>query len=359
MAADNIPQELKFEELPDLTSVIDKLNKRKYPKHLLIGNGFSMAYDPKIFSYNALYDFIENQEDPTLIRLFQVINTKNFELVMRQLDNFIEIARAFDEEGKLVEALTNANQLLQKSLIEAVSSLHPEHVFEVSEGRSKACFNFLEEFLLNDGNVYSTNYDLLLYWVLMRNESKHANDGFGREHLNPVETRKGIEDAAYGELYWGKHKEQQKVFHLHGTLPIFDTGTEIEKEVYRDRQYLLQNIKDRMDSKEYPIFVTAGDGTEKLRHIFHNRYLTYCYDSLCNINGFLVTFGFNFGEYDYHIIEAVNRSAKRGAQSGEKLFSIYIGVYSEDDLEYIKSIQDKFDCKVNVYNSRTANIWSI
>lgn len=357
MAKDNISKDLRFEDLPDYKSVIEKLNKRKYPKHLIMGNGFSMAYDHKIFSYNALYDFIDKLQDPTLSKLFEVINTKNFEQVMRQLDNFIEMAKAFDEDGKLVDALIGANQLLQKSLIDAVSSLHPEHVFEVSEEKSKSCFAFLNEYLEKEGKVFSTNYDLLLYWVLLRNQPQHANDGFGREHLNPVETRRGQEGAEYGELFWGKNKEEQKIFHVHGTLPIFDTGIAIEKEVYRDRNYLLENIKERMIKKDYPVFVTAGDGVEKLKHIYHNRYLTYCYDHLCNITGSLVSFGFNFGEYDYHIIDAVNIASKRGAQSGEKLFSIYIGVYSEQDLEYIKSIQAKFDCKVNVYNSQTANIW--
>ncbi|MBY5959605.1 DUF4917 family protein [Membranicola marinus] len=357
MANNNIPKELKFEDLPNYESVLVKLNERNYPKHLLMGNGFSMAYDHQIFSYNALYDFIEDIEDPILSKLFEIINTKNFEQVMRQLDNFIELAKFFDKGGELVNTLTRASQLLQKSLVDAVSSLHPEHVFEISEGKSIACFDFLHEYLKKDGKVFSTNYDLLLYWVLMRNESKYANDGFGKEHLNPVETRRGQEEAKYGDLNWGKYKEMQKIFYVHGTLPIFDTGIAIEKEVYTNRKYLLENIKDRMNNKDYPVFVTAGNGEEKLEHIYHNRYLTYCYDQLCNITGSLVSFGFNFGEYDYHIIDAVNIAAKRGAQSGEKLFSVYIGVYSEPDLEYIINIQDKFDCKVNVYNSQTANIW--
>jgi hypothetical protein len=356
MAKDNIPKDFKFDDLQDYQSVIEKLNKRSYLKHLIMGNGFSMAYDHKIFSYNALYDFIEKLEDATLSKLFEVINTKNFELVMRQLDNFIEIAKAFDDTGVMVKALQDANQRLQESLIQAVSSLHPEHVFAIPDTESQSCYNFLQEYLSKGGKVFSTNYDLLLYWILMRNNAKNAIDGFGQELLNPVEIRKG-EDPEYDDLLWGKYKEEQTVYYLHGTLPIFDTGTEIEKEVYRDSKYLLNNIKERMDNKEYPIFVTAGNGTEKLTHIYHNRYLTFCYESLCKITGSLVSFGFNFGEYDEHIIEAVNKAAKRGAQSGEKLFSIYIGVYSETDLEHIKNIQDKFDCKVNVYNAQTANIW--
>jgi hypothetical protein len=357
MAIGNISQDFKFEDLENYKSVVDKLNKRKYPKHLIIGNGFSMAYDHKIFSYNALYDFIEKLQDPTLSKLFEVINTKNFELVMRQLDNFIEIAKAFNEDGRLITALTQANQLLQQSLIDAVSKLHPEHVFEVSETESKSCFNFLGEYLNNEGKIFSTNYDLLLYWVFMRNKPESSIDGFGKEHLNPIATRRGQENAEFGELYWGKHKEEQTVFYLHGTLPIFDTGTEIEKEVYRDRHYLLENIKERMNNKEYPIFVTAGNGTEKLKHIYHNRYLTHCYENLSKITGSLVSFGFNFGEYDEHIIDAINKASKRGAQSGDKLFSVYIGVYLESDLEHVKKIQGKFDCKVNVYNAQTANIW--
>ena len=33
--------------------------------------------------------------------------------------------------------------------------------------------------------------------------------------------------------------------------------------------FLLENIKERLTNKEYPIFVTAGNGDEKLKHIMH------------------------------------------------------------------------------------------
>lgn len=36
------------------SDVVKYLEKRKREKHLLLGNGFSIAYNPKIFSYNAL-----------------------------------------------------------------------------------------------------------------------------------------------------------------------------------------------------------------------------------------------------------------------------------------------------------------
>ena len=349
---------VKFENLPTYQSVIDKLSKRNKPLHLLMGNGFSIAYDYKIFSYNALYDFINELDDSVLNKLFGIIKTKNFEQIMRQLDNFIEIAEAFGAEQKLTKKLKKANKTLQSSLIDAVGNLHPEHVFEIEKNKSQVCFNFLNQYIQKDGKIFSTNYDLLLYWVLMRNKPDIANDGFGRILLNPEELKHGEEADWSDELVWGKNKKKQNVFYLHGALPFFDTNIEIEKEQYNTYHYLLENIQERMHNHEYPIFVTAGNGNEKLEHIMHNKYLTYCYENLCDIQGSLVSFGFNFGEYDEHIIDAINKAAKYGARSGEKLFSIYIGVFNESDLEHIKRIENKFHCKVNVYNSQTANIWN-
>ena len=89
----------------------------------------------------------------------------------------------------------------------------------------------------------------------------------------------------------------------------------------------------------------------------HNKYLTFCYDKLSTITGSLVTFGFNFGEYDEHIIEAINKATKFRAEDGGKLFSIYIGVYSDANIKHIESIRNKFKCKVNLFDSKTAEIW--
>lgn len=347
---------MQIDSLPTYADIITYLNNAKRKRHLLFGNGFSMAYDPKIFSYNALSTFIERTNNDLLKKLFEVINTKNFELVMQQLDNFVEIAKVFNVDQTLIDKILEANETLKNSLIEAVKELHPEHVFVVPEDKSKQCHSFLDHFLSQGGKIYSTNYDLLLYWVLMRNESKLAIDGFGRELENPDEVKKGAEQE-WSELRWGINKENQTIFYLHGTLPIFDTGIEIVKEEYDSQHYLLQKVSERMENKAYPIFITAGNAKEKLNHIMHNKYLAYCYDDFSNIDGSLITFGFNFGQYDTHIIDAINKAANQGMPSGQKLYSIYIGVYSDDSLKYLESIQHLFRCKVNFYNARTVNIW--
>ena len=73
--------------------------------------------------------------------------------------------------------------------------------------------------------------------------------------------------------------------------------------------------KKRINNKEYPVFVTAGDGKQKLAHILHNQYLNYCYKTLASIAGSLVVFGFGFGKYDEHIIEAINKAAQSQIQA--------------------------------------------
>ena len=112
-----------------------------------------------------------------------------------------------------------------------------------------------------------------------------------------------------------------------------------------------------MDKGEYPIFVTAGNGEEKLTHIKHNHYLAHCYDQLSEITGSLVTFGFNFGPYDEHIIKAINQAAKNGMKEFPKLLSVYIGVYSDQDRQYIEQIEPKFKTKVRIFDAKTVDVW--
>jgi len=346
---------MNFSGLPTYEKIINDLERKKRKRHLLLGNGFSMSYDPSIFSYNALSSFIENTSDDLLKELFSVINTKNFEAIMQELNNFVLIAKVFSSDSLLTDKIEQTQKRLQHNLIDAVKTLHPDHVFRIPQEKSISCFSFLDRYLSNEGFVFSTNYDLLLYWVLMRNNTQNAIDGFGRELLNePDEYTPDWEPEYSTDLIWGKHREEQSIFYLHGALPLFDTGIDIIKEVY-DGEYLLDNIKHRMNKNEYPVFVTAGNSKEKLQHIMHNQYLTYCYEKLCAISGSLISFGFGFGENDDHIIDAINRAHKK--PHDKRLWSVYIGVYNENDLNHVERIKAKFKCKVTPWNARTVEIW--
>lgn len=345
-------------ELLSYEEVCSSLLKKKRPISLLLGNGFSMAYDRDIFSYNALYSFLTAQEDELLNKLFGVIKTKNFELIMRQLDITNALLEAFDSDAELRKKILLASSRLKNALLESVQALHPEHVFKMQEEKITACSKFLRLFLDGGGHIFTTNYDLLLYWVLMRSDIEKRIDGFGLELLNPVEASQG-ETQEWSNLHWGPNKNSQNIHYLHGALHLFDAGSEVIKEQYDWNGYLLENISKRLDEGDYPIFVTAGNGEDKLEHIRHNRYLSYCYDQLSAIDGSLITFGFNFGKYDAHIIEAINRAAKFNSRVPPKLWSIYIGVYSEEDAEHARSLEKKIHTKVQIFDAKSVNIWGV
>lgn len=341
-------------EVKKYDDVISHLKKYGRDPNLLIGNGFSIAYNPEIFSYNALSSFIDTNDDKDLKTLFNIIKTSNFEQIMKELDLFVRILEAFNDSPAIIERLKKFSDKLKGLLIKAVESSHPEHVFSIPQDKLESCAKFLNTFTEANGKIFSTNYDLLLYWVLMRSNNQNCIDGFGRDKEEGQEFIPA-EEADYSELRWGKHKEEQNIFYLHGALHLFDMLNEIVKQEYDGKNYLMEQIKKLMDENTYPIFVTAGDGDEKLNHIKHNYYLAYCYDALSKISGSLITYGFNFGDYDEHIIRAINKAAMQPIQ--KKLWSVYIGVYNGEDKNHIESIESKFKCKVHIFDSKTANIW--
>lgn len=336
--------------------VIEHLDKRKRKISLLMGNGFSMSYDSEIFSYNALYDFLVSKDDKLISKLFEAIKTKNFELVMEQLNTTVALLDSFGAGDDLKRKIIEASNRLKSALLDSIQELHPEHVYKIPEESSLACAEFLNKFISTGGHIYTTNYDLLLYWVLMKEGIANPNDGFGRELLNPVQAQDG-EEKEWSELIWGPNSDEQNIHYLHGALHIFDTKAEIVKEQYRPGRFLLENVRERLNNGSYPVFVTAGNGSEKLAHIRHNRYLSFCYDKLSRVDGSVVTFGFGFGRYDEHIIETLNRATHFPSRRVPKLWSIYIGTYSDADVKYIESIKHKFHAKVEIYDAKTVNVW--
>ena len=124
---------LKFDE------VVTSLQKKRRTMSLLMGNGFSMAYDKEIFSYNALYNFLQSQDDELLTKLFGAIKTKNFELVMQQLDTTIALLDAFGAEKSVKQQILEASEKLKQGLLKSVKELHPEHVYKISDAKSAAC----------------------------------------------------------------------------------------------------------------------------------------------------------------------------------------------------------------------------
>lgn len=346
--------------LQSYQEILAYFKQKRRKVNLLLGNGFSIAYDKGIFSYNALSRFIMDSKDETIKQVFRVYNTQNFESIMQQLNNMVDVLIILDAPNGLCRKVFNLSEELKTKLIDAISSMHPEQVFKINAIKSRHCSEFLKPYIGNGGHIFSTDYDLLLYWVLLRNGVEGFIDGFGREAENLDDERYvKRDDIEWSELIWGKHKSNQNVHYLHGALLLFDEGRDIVKVEYDGANYLLDVIKQKIEDGSYPVFVAAGTSEEKVQHIKHNPYLNFCYESLCKITGSLVVLGFSFGDNDTHIIDAINEAGWNGHRGSpeQKLMSVYVGVFSEEDYQHMLAIKGKFDIKMECFDARTAHIW--
>ena len=102
---------MKLETFDDVLQSINKNTDREY--HLLLGNGFSMAYDHEIFSYNALHDFLTELKDDELSKILDVIGSKNFELIMQQLDTLSLLVGVFGGDKGLKKKIDSAIEKLK------------------------------------------------------------------------------------------------------------------------------------------------------------------------------------------------------------------------------------------------------
>jgi hypothetical protein len=263
---------------------------------ILLGNGFSRAFSDDIFSYESLYSEAELSAD--IKHIFDMLQTTDFELVMRRLDDASNINRQyrFDDQASKIESDV---KLIREALITVLRKRHPLSRNDLLERQALACSAFLADFR----EIFTLNYDLLLYWAFVRYLKEHTShfvDGFSNED---------------GKLIWQHNSLKQNVFYLHGALHVYNHNHKIEKVQYtnnRIEQNLIDQIAERINKRMYPLFVSEGKSTQKLDRIYQNPYLAYAYSRLQSNDKRLTILGTTLKENDSHILAALKRSRTPG-----------------------------------------------
>jgi hypothetical protein len=193
---------------------------------------------------------------------------------------------------------------IRKILVGVISENHPENQSFMDDSTKKNAHEFIEKFT----NLFTTNYDLILYWLVMSGKEKW-DDGFRRID---------------GDLCFNGFQGPSRIYFLHGALHIVRQGKSLIKLSWDGTKgKLKQLIKASIERGHYPIFVAEGDSSKKKYQIDNNRYLQKCIQALQNVEGALVIFGLSLDPaFDKHIIDAIN--AAKGIQR------IYFGVYGDD-----------------------------
>lgn len=335
-------------------------------RHLLLGNGFSIACRPKIFTYGSLFEQADFSGAPRLPAVFDAVGTTDFEHVIKMLEDASRVVPVYSSEATEAAAQMAADaEALKDILIQTVANNHPNIPNEINDEQFWACRRFLAHFLgegNKDGKVYTLNYDLLLYWTLMHEDmgfddpiNLAANDGFGRdEDTEPEYVNWMGESSAHG----------QRVHYLHGALHLFDAGSELQKYTWVNTgKPLLEQAREAMSARKFPLFVAEGKSEQKLAKIKHSAYLHHSYKSfssqMAQKNDALFIFGHSLAPNDQHVLKKVARG---------KVGQIYVGLYGDADSPGNNSIRDaanrlatqrgdRFPLAVSFFDAGSAEVW--
>lgn len=355
-----------FQEVLDWTST----SKR----HLILGNGFSIACRPNIFSYNTLFEQADFNHINHTKEVFEALNTQNFEIVIKSLEDSSKILNVYSPSSiELFQKMNEDAYHIKRLLIQTLANNHPQRPSDLSDEEYSNCRAFLKNFIEKDkstsGSIFTLNYDLLLYWSLLHTNGIegfefHFNDGFNREFLGFGDN---YQEATFAPVVTWQGETQshiQNIHFLHGALHLYDKGSQLQKYSWSDSGVaLLDQAQYSIEEGFFPVFVSEGTTESKLDKITHSAYLHKVYRTLVSYTekpiSSIFTYGFSFSENDNHII----RKFKDGKHA-----KIAVGIYGDilneenqrivNTLERIKSDRSPLKpLEVRYYSVETAKVW--
>lgn len=303
-------------------------------RHLLLGNGFSIACRPDLFRYDRLFDEADfsglsvGYED-----LFNLSGTTDFERAIQSLKTSMGVLGLYDPSHQdLLERLGHDEEALKEALATVLARQHPDNVGAIDAAEYRSARRYLARF---DGNLYTVNYDLLLYWTLLQDLEPEiqSDDGF---RSDPDD-----EDAEW--VTWdGYAGHDQRVFYLHGGLHLYDAGPSLKKITWtRTGIPLVDQIREALDSATYPLVVTEGLSAEKLARIEHSPYLHRGLKSLTSCTGSLFVHGHSLAENDDHVLRRIEEG---------KVTAVFVSVHGDPASEQNEDLRHRADLLVERRN---------
>lgn len=268
---------------------------------ILLGNGFSHDY----CGYKTLLEKCGLPADAPCRRLFDRLDTANFERIVRALEDASQVEAAYGNDQEAARLLADA-EIVRKALIKAIQAAHPTHL-EKMMNVIPACVEFLNPFK----RVFTTNYDLLLYWVVIKSRGKFG-DGFYH--------------AKDADGFRGPFEEDHRcnVYNIHGGLHLFlRNDGETEKRLAGDDGGLEAIAQTIGDDHRFPIYVAEGNAESKQMRISEVPYLKLCFQRLKESYGCFFVYGSSVGENDAHIYNALFQS---------RISHLYFCIYDQSEL---------------------------
>jgi hypothetical protein len=163
--------------MPDILAFSDALDETQSARrHLLLGNGFSIALFPGRFTYRSLLEQADFSDNPEVRAAFDALGTTDFEFVLNALRQTATLLPLYGIDDATLEKVSADAERLKEVLVAAIAGRHPERPSEISGDQYGSVRRFLAAFAGEargslKGKIYTLNYDLLLYWSLLHDEN--------------------------------------------------------------------------------------------------------------------------------------------------------------------------------------------
>lgn len=307
-------------------------------RHVLLGNGFSIsAYSG--FNYPSLM-LQAFRRDPAVEGLFEKLRARDFEHAMELAPDSATKAR------------------IRRAFVDAVASTHPRRWEVLEPSQREACAAFLANFVREKtnprrGRIFTTNYDVMLAWVLAEHrESLACWDGFKAN-----------------QLWYPTGAARSQVHYLHGGLHIYESDGKKFQETKKLKggptpdTFLVKQVRKAVMAGRFPTLVSEGSYREKLNQIRDSEYLTTTFRefrAVCGREGdVLFTLGHSLSTVDSHILKAI---------AAGSIQHIYIGTFNEADECRAAEVAQKWaaaraaagapSVDVRIFSSNDVPVWS-
>lgn len=271
---------ITFEEALDLADG----NRRT----VLLGNGFSIAQAGNNFTYRNLLERSGLAEGKPIRNVFNAFDTTDFEEAMFALEQAAIVERAYGNDDQAACFLGDAGQV-REALIRAIHTVHPKIQCDIPKEQLVACASFLKHF----GEIYTLNYDLLLYWTILNSIELCFHDGFGLGE--PTGGFRTFTTEAYCSVYY-----------LHGALHLFlDARKDTQKRILTGDTIISDIESTVRKQRRLPLFVSEGTRDQKLAKINSVPYLHHAHQKLKELTGSVFVFGHSAHENDAHVYRAI------------------------------------------------------
>lgn len=316
-----------------------ELAKKFNRADILLGNGFSVNITPRL-RYDSLFDKFLTECQPKGKRIFRSFGTTNFEIILQKLSNAKDVNRIFGIETSEIE---DSVEGLKDGLVRTIGAVHPRWA-ETDPVQLERIALELNRF----HNVYTLNYDLYLYRIILILKDKRRNDANIGQYSDYF--WEGYDDNFLCFDTSKKFEGYRHPYYLHGALFLFkESSYDLKLKKANSNEELMEVIENNIREGRMPLFVSEGTYSQKMEAIGQSTYLRFTLDKLKESESSLVIFGTSLSDPDKHIVDAINRNNR------DLAISIHIGTKSKDQLKSIEHyIKSKFPShKVRFFNSDT------